>query len=351
MTVPDRADLQETSLIMFKSFFAIVFVAWLSACAPITQEAGSIQRSVAITESELQTSDGKNLPVHKWAALDEENAIIIAVHGFNDYRNAFAFPASWWMQHGVTTYAYDQRGFGETDQVGVWASKELLKKDLASFVQVIRRKSPNVPIFLLGESMGGAVVMTAVSDPEFPEVDGVILSAPAVWGWQSLNIFYKSTLWISAHLFPGAKPSGKGLGIQASDNIPMLQNLGKDPLFIKQTRIDSIYGLVGLMDDAYDSAEKMTMPALFLYGANDEVIPKKPVEEVVSRLPKSADVVLYQDGWHLLMRDLQAAVVWNDILSWIERKEVPSGNKISALPLFPHTGQNISISRGRSSLK
>lgn len=321
----------------YRFFFCILFIVGVSACAPITQKPGSIQQSVAITENELLTPDGKSLPLHKWAALEDEKAVIIAVHGFNDYRNAFAFPASWWMQHGITTYAYDQRGFGESDQVGVWASQELLKEDLASFVKGVRQKSPDTPIFLLGESMGGAVVMTAVSDPAFPEIDGVILSAPAVWGWQSLNIFYKSTLWISAHLFPSAKPSGKGLGIQASDNIPMLQNLGRDPLFIKKTRIDSIYGLVGLMDDAYDSAGKMTMPVLFLYGANDQVIPKKPVENVVSRLPKSADVVLYQDGWHLLMRDLQAAVVWQDILSWIERREVPSGNKISALPLFPHT--------------
>lgn len=317
------------------SILCISCFALFVGCAPLSQSPGDELRQPILQHDIFVTKDGAELPLKRWSAEDdEERAVIIAVHGFNDYRNAFAIPGSWWMQRGITTYAYDQRGFGETEQTGIWATEELLTSDLASLVKTIRAEKPGKPIYLLGESMGGAVVMTAVTQPDFPKVDGVILSAPAVWGWKSLNFFYRAVLWTSAHVAPGVKPTGNSLKIQASDNIPMLQNLGRDPLFIKKTRLDSVYGLVGLMDNAYDSAEKLTMPVLLLYGANDEVIPKKPVENVVGRLPKSADVVLYQDGWHLLLRDLQASVVWQDVLSWIETGKISSGSQVTELPLF-----------------
>ncbi len=304
-------------------------------CSPAVQRVGDDIQSPKLLENHLVTSDGARLPVKIWSAGEEEKAVLIAVHGFNDYRNGFSYPASWWIQRGITTYAYDQRGFGETLQTGIWATEEVLISDLKALVKVVKAKNPDRPLYLLGESMGGAVVMASVTQENFPGVSGVILSAPAVWGWKSLNIVYRSSLWLSAHMFGDLKASGRSLGIQASDNIPMLQNLGRDPLFIKKTRLDSVYGLVGLMDTAYDSAEEMTLPTLVLYGKNDEVIPKKPVEDVVARLPKSADIVLYENGWHLLMRDLQAAVVWQDIEAWISTRQIPSGNKITSLPLFP----------------
>ncbi|MEP4192082.1 MAG: alpha/beta fold hydrolase [Sneathiella sp.] len=316
------------------SLFLVVSL-FVVGCSPAVQRVGDVIQSPELLENHLITADGARLPVKIWSAGEEERVVLIAVHGFNDYRNGFSYPASWWMQRGITTYAYDQRGFGETLQTGIWATEEILTSDLKTLVEVVKAKNPYKPLYLLGESRGGAVVMASVTQENFPEVSGVILSAPAVWGWKSLNIVYRSSLWLSAHMFGDLKATGQGLGIQASDNIPMLRNLGRDPLFIKKTRLDTVYGLVGLMDTAYDRAEKMTLPALVLYGKNDEVIPKKPVEDVVARLPKSADIVLYENGWHLLMRDLQAAVVWQDIEAWISARQIPSGNQITNLPLFP----------------
>lgn len=318
-----------------RKYFGLLLIAGLLiGCTPQVQKIAEDIRPAKLSADYYLTADGVDLPLKSWQADKPAKAVIIAVHGFNDYRNGFAFPASWWMQRGITTYAYDQRGFGETAYRGIWAGTDRLKKDLAVLVDLVRDRHPDVPLYLLGESMGGAVVMASAREANFPKVDGLILSAPAVWGWQSLNGFYRAALWCAAHLVPSMTASGNGLGIQASDNISMLQNLGRDSYFIKQTRIDSVYGLVGLMDQAYNSAEKLDLPTLVLYGAQDEVIPKDPVEDVVARLPKTADIVLYEDGWHLLMRDLQAPLVWRDIDRWITDREIPSGHQVQQLPLF-----------------
>lgn len=282
----------------------------------------------------VTTEDGFILPLRKWGDDENVEAIIIALHGFNDYSKAFTQPAQWWRTRGIITYAYDQRGFGETEQRGVWAGSARMIADLALLIKLVRASNPGIPIYLLGESMGGGLVMAALAEDGFPPVDGAILSAPAVWGWESLNIFYKIVLWTAAHTFPSNTVTGEGLKIQASDNIPMLIDLGRDPLFIKKTRIDAIYGLVDMMDRAADAAADVSVPLLMLYGAKDEVIPKAPVEAVAARLGGKATIALYDQGWHMLLRDLQAKIVWQDILSWIKKREIPSGSTVRALPLF-----------------
>ena len=103
----------------------------------------------------------------------------------------------------------------------------------------------------------------------------------------------------------------------------MLIALGKDPLFQKQTRTDTLYGLVNLMDEARTAPERITSapPILFLYGANDQIIPKQPTEAVIAGLGTKAKVKHYEHGYHMLLRDLEGESVDRDIADWIFRND------------------------------
>ena len=138
---------------------------------------------------------------------------------------------------------------------------------------------------------------------------------------------YVATLWLGTHLMPWLRLSGQGLRIQASDNRHMLLKLGQDPLVIKQTRIDTMYGLVNLMDHALRSAPNLTTPTLLLYGANDEIIPKHATAEMLTTVSYPPKVLVYPNGYHMLLRDLQAYTVLRDITEWIRHptNDAPSG--------------------------
>ena len=82
---------------------------------------------------------------------------------------------------GITTLAYDQRGFGLSPNPGIWAGAETMRADLNDALMAARARYPGVPVFALGESMGGAVVLTALALDAPPPADGIILVAPAVW--------------------------------------------------------------------------------------------------------------------------------------------------------------------------
>jgi alpha-beta hydrolase superfamily lysophospholipase len=269
------------------------------------------------------TADGRVLPLRKWLPRGEVKAVILALHGFNDYSNAFERAGGAWAARGIATYAYDQRGFGAAPERGLWPGRAALAADVATASEILRRSYPRVPLYLLGESMGGAVAavaMTGESGTPAPDVDGVILTAPAVWGRATMNLLPRLALWAGARLMPELTVSGRGLKIKPSDNIEMLRALSRDPLVIKATRIDTIYGLVDLMDAALDAAPSLDAPMLVMYGAKDEIVPRTPIRRFVAGLPpecrKRARLAWYPEGYHMLLRDLEWPLVMADVASW-----------------------------------
>ncbi len=311
-------------------FVLIVLVA-AAGCAPRLSPPGLALQQPMLGPDEFVTADGAILPMRAWLPDDQTpKAVIVALHGFNDYSNAFAEPATYFAQQGIATFAYDQRGFGSAPNRGLWAGVEGYVGDLRSVVAAMRARFPGVPLYVLGESMGGAVAMVAATSERPPQADGYILSAPAIWARETMPAYQTAALWLAAHTLPWMTLTGRGLKIQASDNIPMLRALSRDPLVIKETRIDAIWGLTNLMDRAFEAARHFDAPALILYGERDEVIPADPFRDMLATRAAAARahqrVAFYDTGWHMLLRDLQAHVVWMDIVAWIEnsRAALPS---------------------------
>lgn len=299
----------------------------LLACAtPRVQMTSDTTQVPVLTPVYATMADGYRLPVSVWQPAAEPQAIILGLHGFNDYRLAFTAAAEFMAASGIVTYAYDQRGFGETEQRGIWPGAGVLQQDASTMVQLLCEHYPGIPLYLLGESMGGAVVMDMVEEAETACLDGVILIAPAVWGWQTMPAWQRSILWMAAHTAPAQTLTGEGLEITPSDNVEMLRALGRDPLVIKATRVDAMYGLTNLMESALLSSQQINLPTLILYGENDDIIPPNSVCEMMKGLPDSPaarwQMVLYPEGYHMLTRDLQADVVLQDMVSWIHDRSL-----------------------------
>ncbi len=278
--------------------------------------------------------DGARLPLREWLPQGKVKATILALHGFNDYSNAFAGPAEVWAQHGIATYAYDQRGFGQAPDRGYWVGAKRLDEDVAIASRLVAASNPGVPHLILGESMGGAIAITAaagVTGAPTPVYDGLVLAAPAVWGRAAMTLLERVALWSAYNTVPGMTLTGQGLHVLPSNNIAMLRRLAADPLEIKATRVDAIEGLVDLMDLALASAPKLRPPLLMLYGAHDQLIPAEPVRMFLAALPPATDagsrVAFYRDGYHMLLRDLEAPLVTHDVESWIldPAAPLPSG--------------------------
>lgn len=323
--------------------FICVALALIAACVPTVQQAGSPLEGFAgphfdAAAERFVSFDGTELGLTAWLPPNDEEprAVIIGLHGMNDYANTFYLSGPWFAERGVATYAYDARGFGRSPRRGVWGGERLMTEDLRTAVIVARRTHPNAKIVVVGDSMGAAEAIATFGAPNAPEIDRLVLVAPAVWGWSTLPDEYALTLWVGAHTFPwrAVQPPRRVVRARtASDNREALLQAGRAPHMIWSTRIDAVYGLVSLMETASERSANLDHDVLFLYGANDQIIPRNSAVNAARRLPPTARTALYENGWHWLLRDLQREVVYTDILAFIEDADAPLPS--GAPPLLP----------------
>ena len=178
--------------------------------------------------------------------------------------------------------------------------------------------------------MGATVSLlaaTAIPDPITPA--GIILSAPAVithgdipW-WQKTAVdLSKYFSWISISKAPLIK-------VKFTDNPYILKELRKDNNVIKNISIESVKGMLELMQVATENAYKLESETLLLYGEHDEIIPITSIVKFLNSLslkPKEFTGIFYEQGYHMLLRDKQGVNVWEDIVSWILHPERISDN-------------------------
>ena len=271
--------------------------------------------------------DGARLPYRAWLPEGPPRVVVLALHGFEDSRDAWEYPAPVLAAAGVAVYAPDQRGFGATLGRGLWPGTAALVADAAEMARLVRALHPGAKLVLMGESMGGAVLMVLATGKLAPPDTSYVLLAPAVWGRSRMNIAYSGLLWLAVNVAPAMVFTHAPVKIVASDNRVALLRLSTDPLTIHHTRVDVLNGIVDLMDAAMTAAPRMRATSLFLYGGKDEVVPKAATAFVWRALPRGGTVgprlAYYPAGYHLLLRDLDRAVPTADILAWLDDPTIP----------------------------
>ena len=300
--------------------------ALFAGCGPqFTPEHNPPLAAPQLNNTSFISFDGSELPLRTWlpeGGMDKAGYIFIAVHGFNDYSNFIKKGALYFKDHNIAVYAYDQRGFGNAPLRGRWSSAEAMARDLKTLVGLLAQKHPGLPIYLLGHSMGGAVIIQAMGGEDHPAAAGAILIAPAVWSRSTMPFYQRGALWLVAHTIPWYTVTGEILKRKACSDSEALRELGRDPLVIKETRFDTVYGLQSLMDAAYAGAEHYSLKTLLLYGRHDEIIPQEPVFDAFERFQVGPggekQLILYENGYHMLLRDLHGEDVMKDIVAWIQ---------------------------------
>jgi len=105
-----------------KRLVVLALAALLSACAQMTvQKPLTPTPSFAgprLEEGRFVSFDGARLGLTTWTPAGEPWAVIVGVHGMDDYANAFHLAAPYWASQSIATYAYDQRGFGAAPEHG-----------------------------------------------------------------------------------------------------------------------------------------------------------------------------------------------------------------------------------------
>lgn len=312
----------------------------LAGCAaPKAQYKGPGETEPRLEQQHIIAHDGFALRLRRWP-VDKPQAVVLALHGYNDYGGAFRVLSEPFSQHHIQLYAYDQRSFGESGPQGFWPGHERLTRDAVTALQLLRQRYPDTPLYLMGMSMGGAVALLAMQHEALPPIDGSVLIAPAVWGRDTMPWYQRFGLWLGNAVAPGmtvSKGMASPLGIHPtpSDDKELLRAQARDPLVQKNSRIATLHGLANLMDKTLSASGQLTGPALILYGDNDQIIPPPPFCHMLGKLPDARtspwQLALYPGGYHMLTRYSGSSQVIEDILVWLTEgaeSTLPSGHGV-----------------------
>lgn len=258
-------------------------------------------------EAVVQSTNTGLPPMRVW--IDprvQPRACLLCIHGLGLHSGMYEFFGKGAAKAGVAVYAMDVRGFGAWMNAGGKAKVDFegCLVDVKNSLIAIRQKHPNLPVYLLGESMGGAIALRAAS--LYPKlIDGLISSVPAEERFKQK----RTSLKVAANVLRRPKRRkniGNDIVDQASTNEALKQDWKNDPLSRLDLSPKELIQFQAFMNDNHDSAKNVTsLPVLFVQGTKDKLVKPEGTWELFNKLATKDKVFLAVPGEHLIFEESQ----------------------------------------------
>jgi alpha-beta hydrolase superfamily lysophospholipase len=269
-------------------------------------------------EERFPARDGLQLYYRRWLPPGEPAAVVVIVHGVGEHGGRYAAVAEKFCRHGYAAYALDLRGHGNSagDRVLVAAFAEYLD-DLDSLLDRLATRHPDLPVYLLGHSMGGAVV-TQLALRGRPEIRGLILSAAALRIAGNLFPLLRKLAGLFSRLMPRLRLVRLGSG-RLSRDPQVIADFRSDPLvFHDRFPVRTGAEILQAAQAIQRRMESIELPLLILHGTGDFVTDPKGSWELYTRA-RSADrtLKLYQGLYHDLLHEPEWEQITDEIVAWL----------------------------------
>lgn len=268
-------------------------------------------------EDHFAGCDGLRLFRRRWPAIGPARGVLVNVHGLGDHSGLYPTVSDHFTACGFAVHAADLRGNGRSPgrrgHVREWRE---YREDLACFVALVRREEPGLPLFLLGHSLGGLVVLDYVL--QHPEgVRGVIVSATPLG---PLGVPAPLLLLgrIASRVWPGfSLETGMDLSGLARDPAVVDQVLG-DPLFHRRGSARLSTEVVAAIERVQAGAPRFPAPLLVLHGTDDRMVPPDGSRAFTARVGHPDHrLIEYEGGYHALFADVGRERVLADVEAWL----------------------------------
>ena len=264
--------------------------------------------------------DGQKLYLQAWEPEADRKAAVFIVHGLGEHSGRYAHIAERFVEKGIAVYTFDGRGHGRSSQPKVTAYIERVDQyleDIDALFHKMKSHVKDTPCFILGHSMGGALV-THHAIFKIPPVAGIILSGAGILPGEDFSPLLIKVAGVLGKLTPKLKATKlDSSGI--SKDPEMVKAYDSDPL-VYHGGIPARTGseLLGLSQELQDNIERFSLPVLIMHGTIDRFTniegSKLLYEKAIS---KDKTLKLYQGLYHEIMNEPEKEEVIGDIIQWI----------------------------------
>lgn len=244
--------------------------------------------------------------------VKDAKGVVIVTHGIALHTTYYEEVRQALSHAGYHVFLYDVRGHGKSQGPrGDIKHLDVFIDDLHTLIEKVRQ-TYDLPIYLLGHSMGG--VITNVYATTYDDYDGtIIMSAPT--NSQGLGI-----LKILPYSWMGWLRIKTDFKDTRLSHLPFSDDV--DPYALKSFTLRLIGNvLVRGISRIHKHLNRYTKPVLLLHGGADVLVPPKMSEQFYQMLPsKNKTIKIYPDGYHNLNHDIVTEQVLNDIVNWLDEK-------------------------------
>lgn len=270
--------------------------------------------------------DGLALYTYLWRPSAEAMAVVVVTHGHGEYATKYTHVAEAFTAAGYALLAYDLRGHGRSGGPrGHVPRYAAYVSDLHRVMEGAAGQFPGKPLFVLGHSLGGQIVLAYLVERQ-PRLRGAILSAP----W--LRLMFQPPAWkvslarTLANLAPSfAQETGLGEAVKMTHDEALIASY-PDPA-LAHGWMSARLGMeaVARGEALFVRAPEVRTPVLILHGGEDGVFAAATSEAFFHEVAAEDKTLhIYPGLYHELLNEVTRAEVYADIFHWLEARLAPA---------------------------
>ncbi len=273
----------------------------------------------ATEQGSFRGTRARRLSWQSWSPAGERplRGVVTIAHGYGEHIGRYQHVALRLNEAGYAVYGLDHHGHGRSAGKRGRVSLRPAVDDLGQLVVTVSRaRHPELPQFLLGHSMGGAIALRYAMAHQ-QRLTGLAVSAPlaAVDGGPALLALGK----LLGILFPAAPVSRVDPRLVSKDN-EVVKDYIADPL----NHHGSIPAKVAREFIVHASTlgrdvGRITLPTLLMWGTSDRLCPPAGSEQVAANIG-STDLTVkrYEGLFHEILNEPEREQVLRDLIAWLD---------------------------------
>ena len=245
-------------------------------------------------------------------------AVVQILHGGFEHIGRYKHVVERLTSENFIIYGNDHRGHGRSEgKRNHIKSFDEYMEDSYILTKMIKDNHPDLPIFILGHSMGSCVAQRFAIKYQ-KEIQGLILSGSGT-GIGIIPVFLRIVAKIMAKIYPTFKAASNLNPDDLSHDLESIEDYTSDPLI--NYKIATAAMGVAFMNHYPEIKSKIgdiTIPVLIQKGSLDETV--SGIDELIADLKtKDKTVKIYKNGKHEMYNEIEEKreVALNDLADWL----------------------------------